>query len=121
MTKKAIKKPVKKAAKNTVKKTAKKTVRKQVKQPKKTKQPGYSIEVKVAEKLGSARLRALTLIDGILEVNMEILRAAFQSAFETDPVLFYKQFVHPLAAKEIDTTPTKETSLLTILFPDESA
>jgi len=51
----------------------------------------------------SAFSRALQMIDDMLEKPemQKLLREAFDTAFRDDPVIFYKQFIHPIAAKGV--------------------
>lgn len=73
---------------------------------------------------GSPRLQAFDLLNDLLSLpkNKKKLKEAMQEAFDEDPVLFYKQFVHPVATKELVIVPGggKTPATLKILFGDDN-
>jgi len=96
---------------------------KQVKKPTK-KIKSRSKNPEEVKKRGSARLVATLMIDDLLnlEANKKRLKEAFQVAFDEDPVIFYKQFVHPVGIKELPIgTAVQERTGLKINFDDGGA
>ena len=84
-----------------------------------------SKKAKIAEDIiGSVRLRAFKLVEEIISNpnNRKKLKEDMQEKFNEDPTAFYKQFVHPVAIKEVQIIPGdgNEAATISMLFGDGS-